>query len=89
MSTEIPWEVPCRESQTDRKIGMYDVRVWRNIPLDSKDTFDPVVDEALHIAANAMDFDGPKALENFLSKIPDVTAIQIGSNGMNWVLYLG
>ena len=85
---EIKWDVPFRESQTDRKVGVFQVRVWRHVHIDWNHPFDAVVDEWLH-KAEQKDFINCSDLEKFLMQIPDATAIQVGTLGNNTVLYLG
>jgi len=87
MSEEIPWTVPCRESLTQRSIGAFLVRIWRNVPLDHSSQFDPVVINFLN-EIKEEDVASKRALEEKLSQIPDVTAIQVGDDNAS-VLYLG
>jgi hypothetical protein len=85
---EVKWEVPFKESVTERRIGVWSVRVWRNVPVDWNHPFDSVVDEAVDKIQHA-DYSNIGQVERELAKIANVTAIQIGLDGNFTVLYLG
>ena len=79
-------EAPFRESQTERRIGPFVVRIWRDVELDWEHVYDAEVDEVCH-RLQALDVSSRRMIEDEISKIKGVSAIQIGTGDDNTVLY--